>query len=274
MSTLDLMFNSAKESIPTINVAKRDVFGFKSSTDGYQPKFIKGNLFIKSQATIGGVRMRDDIVEIIASNLCDDLNIYHVRQSPCIVDFEGVISKGVVSRNFMMDGHTFISFMSFLEFNRISYINEELNKGNAVTKMKLCAKSVSEYCSICYEDYLRYLINMAVIDCLVANTDRHLRNFGVFKNEAGDILVPMIFDNGMGVLENTPYRDSIKTLEEADRYLYISPYGEDPFDMIDILFDNFDMSGYDFNNIKTPENFPNSISVKYFDKMLNYILRR
>ena len=80
------------------------------------------------------------------------------------------------------------------------------------------------------------MLDLAVIDCLVGNVDRHTRNFGLFyRNDNGCFEVPMVFDSGMGLFEHDNYRDRYESFDEAMRNVYVSPYGEDPFDMLQIL---------------------------------------
>ncbi|SFO07295.1 hypothetical protein SAMN04487831_10793 [Pseudobutyrivibrio sp. UC1225] len=77
------------------------------------------------------------------------------------------------------------------------------------------------------------MIDLAVIDCLVGNVDRHTRNFGLFFNSnTGEYSIPLVFDNGMGLFEHDYYRDNYKSFEEAMNNVYVSPYGEDPFDFL------------------------------------------
>lgn len=75
-----------------------------------------------------------------------------------------------------------------------------------------------------------------MLDCLVGNVDRHTRNFGLFYNvHTGEFEIPLVFDSGMGLFENDPYRDEYRTFEEAMNHVYVVPYGEDPFDMLELL---------------------------------------
>ena len=76
------------------------------------------------------------------------------------------------------------------------------------------------------------MLNLAVLDCLVGNVDRHTRNFGLFYNSStGKYEIPLIFDNGMGLFEHDYYRDNYRNYEEAMNNVYVSPYGEDPFEL-------------------------------------------
>lgn len=262
-----------KEAINVINVSKENVFFHSSGSNGYQMKFVKDDLFLKASAIIRHKEVKDHLVEKIASDIAEDLDIPCVRQDICIIDYDGLIMNGVKSKNFNKEGIEYVPFRSFLDFNRKSFIEEQMIKCSTVNKIALCSQVVSDCCEITKEEYNKYLIECAIIDCLVGNVDRHLKNFGLFVK--GDkYSVPLIFDNGMGMFENDPYKDSYKTLDDAYCYLYINPYGEDPFDMIDILLSEYDLKRYDFTKIKEPKEFPSDLAKIYFDKMLNYILRR
>ena len=80
------------------------------------------------------------------------------------------------------------------------------------------------------------MLDLAVLDCLIGNVDRHTRNFGLFYNvNTCRFEIPPVFDNGMGLFEHDYYRDMYADFEEAMRTVYVSPYGEDPFELLEIL---------------------------------------
>ena len=84
------------------------------------------------------------------------------------------------------------------------------------------------------------MLNLGVLDCLVGNVDRHTRNFGLFYNSfTGKYEIPLIFDNGMGLFEHDYYRDNYRNYEEAMNNVYVSPYGEDPFELLLMLNKEF-----------------------------------
>lgn len=73
--------------------------------------------------------------------------------------------------------------------------------------------------------YLRYLIELAIVDILVCNVDRHFRNFGFcynIKNKKYE--VPPIFDCGMGLFESDLTFRQMDKFEDCLRYCYIEPY--------------------------------------------------
>ncbi len=237
-----------KGKLPQFKLSRENMFITRSSTDGFQLKAVSPDrmFFIKSQAIMAGLRLDDWAVEVEASYLCEQLEIPHVRQNACEFIYEGRLLKGVYSRNFELDGYTFISFESLLNRMGISSKDEEFISLKTVDKMKWIAKMLvkaSEIAgAISYEECIKYVLDLSLVDCLVGNIDRHTRNLGLFYNTLeGRYEIPLVFDNGMGLFECDYYRDNYENYEAAMRTIYVSPYGEDPFDMIDILFKEFDM---------------------------------
>ena len=47
----------------------------------------------------------------------------------------------------------------------------------------------------------------------------------------------------MGLFEHDAYRNQYETYEAAMRNTYVSPYGEDPFDMMRMLMEEHDLAG-------------------------------
>ena len=224
--------------IPVFHFPKKDMILYRSDTDGYQMKAITPDrkYFVKAQAVMGGIKLRDWAVEIIAARLCRQFGIPCVEQKHCRFVYGGEELDGVYSLNFELDGYTFISFESLLERNHRSTRDDEFIRMDAVSKLKWCAGQLSEIGHIDLGKAEKYMLDLAVIDCLVGNVDRHTRNFGLFyRNDNGCFEVPMVFDSGMGLFEHDNYRDRYESFDEAMRNVYVSPYGEDPFDMLQIL---------------------------------------
>ncbi len=234
------------ETIPHFVFSKKDRVIRRTDTDGYQMKALSHDrrYFIKSQAVITGVVMRDWAVEVIASDICRQLSIPCIEQRRCRFVYEGMEFDGVYSDNFELDGYTFISFERLLERMGESSRDEEFIALGAIDKMKWCAQ---ELCragvgAFSYGNALKYMLDLAVIDCLVGNVDRHTKNFGLFFcANTGRYMIAPAFDNGMGLFEHDPYRDRYHTFDEAMRNVYVAPYGEDPFEMIELLDKEFDL---------------------------------
>ncbi|MCR4566592.1 MAG: helix-turn-helix domain-containing protein [Pseudobutyrivibrio sp.] len=223
------------DKIPTFEFQKKDFIISRTDTDGFQMKALSSDrkLFVKSQAIISGVDMRDWAVEIIAADIAKQLSIPCVGQQHCRFAFNNRVWDGVYSKNFEIDGYTFLSFEALIGTKQLSTKDDSFIKMGSIEKLKWCAKQISDICEVDYTDAERYMLNLAVLDCLVGNVDRHTRNFGVFFNSnTGEYSLPLVFDNGMGLFEHDYYRDNYNSFEEAMNNVYIAPYGEDPFDFL------------------------------------------
>ncbi len=230
------------KDLPIFEFQKKDIITARTDTDGFQIKALSSDrkYFIKSQAMFSCIPMRDWAVEVIASDVARRLGIPCVEQHHCRCVFGKKKYDGVCSKNFELDGYRFISFESLIEDIGLSTKESEFVKLNAIDKLKWCAKQLSEIGDIDYEHTLKYMLDLAVLDCLVGNVDRHARNFGLFYHTIQDrFYIPLIFDNGMGLFENDYYRDEYKTFDEAMHNVYVSPYGEDPFELLQMLNEEF-----------------------------------
>ncbi len=251
-------------NIPRFEFSRKDRIIARTDTDGYQMKAVTSDRrhFVKSQSVISGLKLRDWAVEIIASDICRQLGIPCVIQRQCRFVYEGKTFDGVYSDNFELDGYTFVSFESLLETDHRSSKEDEFIRMDSLAKLRWCADELAKIGNLPYDDTLKYMIDMAVIDCLVGNTDRHTRNFGLFYNvNTLSYEIPLIFDNGMGLFENDPYRDRYKSYDAAMNNVYVAPYGEDPFDMIRMLDAEYDLRAMypGIENIT----YPNILSTPY-----------
>lgn len=88
----------------------------RSGVGGYQPKYVQGNNFIKSQAYIGRGYVDDWMIEVIASKLGKQLGFNIVNQEPCIIKENRGIVKiyGVASDNFETESIHFVSIKRLL----------------------------------------------------------------------------------------------------------------------------------------------------------------
>ncbi len=230
------------EKLPVFEFQKKDIINVRTDTDGFQIKALSSDrrYFIKSQAMFSNIPMRDWAVEVIASDIARQLGIPCVGQTHCKCVFGTKTYDGVRSNNFELDGYKFISFESLIEDIGLSTKESAFVKLNAIEKLKWCAKQLSKIGDIDYNQTLKYMLDLAVLDCFVGNVDRHTRNFGLFYHTLQDkFYVPLVFDNGMGLFENDYYRDEYKTFEEAMHNVYVSPYGEDPFELLQMLDEEF-----------------------------------
>lgn len=230
--------------IPRFEFTKKDILYTRTDTDGFAFKALSHDRkwFVKGQTTISGVMMDDWAVEVMASDICRQLDIPCVEQTECIFVYAGREHRGVCSRNFELDGYSFISFERLLERMGRSSREDEFIRMDALAKMRWCAKMLSKAGDLSFDDTLKYMLDLAVIDILVGNVDRHTRNFGLFYNNHEDKFeIPLIFDNGMGLFEHDDYRDRYDSFDSAMGRVYINPYGEDPFDLLKLIESEFDL---------------------------------
>ena len=228
--------------IPVFEFQKKDLLITRTDTDGFQMKALSDDrrFFIKSQAVISGVRMQDWAVEIIAAHIADQLGIPCVNQIHCRVAYAGRTWDGVYSKNFEIDGYTFVSFESLIGTKNLSTKDDSFIRMGSIEKLRWCAGQISDICGIGYKEAEKYMLDLAVLDCLIGNVDRHTHNFGVFFNSnTGEYSIPLIFDNGMGLFEHDYYRDEYKSFDEAMNNVYVAPYGEDPFGFLRELNKHF-----------------------------------
>ena len=76
----------------------------------------------------------------------------------------------------------------------------------------------------------------------------------------------------MGLFENDSYRDHYQSFDDAMHNCYVSPYGEVPFDRIDIPEEEFAVSRmYPFQNLQLQRELPNIYAAKYIDRILQKI---
>lgn len=229
---------------PRFTYSKQDMCNARADVDGFQLKALSYDrkLFVKGQAIIGGICMDDWAVELIASDLCEQLGIPCVKQHGCELVYNERILKGVYSNNFELDGYTFVSFERLAERTGHSTKDSEFVKLDAIGKLKWCAERLSEAGDLRYEATLKYMLDLALIDCLVGNVDRHTKNFGLFFDAtSGKYEIPPLFDNGMGLFEHDNYKEHYTSFDTAMGQVYVAPYGEDPFDMIEMLDKEFDL---------------------------------
>ncbi len=237
-----LVRQGSDRNLPEFCFSKNDLMYYRSDTDGYQLKAITADrrYFVKAQAIMAGVKLRDPAVEVTATRLCRQFGISCVEQKACRFVYGKTVYEAVYAPNFELDGYNFASFESLLEQRHRSSKEDEFIRMNAVAKLKWCAKQLADSGEISYDQAEKYMLDLAVLDCLIGNVDRHTRNFGLFyHNEKKHFEIPLVFDSGMGLFEHDYYRDQYESFDDAMRNVYVSPYGEDPFELLVILNKEF-----------------------------------
>lgn len=263
--------------IKVYDVSNLERINCRTGSEGYQAKYYADNKehFIKTQASLSGILMRDWQVEVIASKLCKLLNIYSVEQHHCKVKNNDRVLDAVVSNNFEKEHKEFISFETLInKFDGSSTHESAFIKMSSYDKLNYCACMISKATKINIKHTFKYMLDLAIIDILVGNIDRHTRNFGVFWDSLySRYSIARVFDNGMGLFENDYYRDNYNCIEDRMRNTYVAPYGEDPFDMLIILKKHININNiYKFQDIKLSDyKFPNEDAKIYFKEVLKQI---
>lgn len=210
--------------------------GIRSGTPGFQPKFTVGNYFIKQQCFMGNQLRNDYKVEVFASRLGDILNIPVLHQETCKINYHNYTCYGAVSPNLVTTKQAkFCSFRYLMARKQIDVDEDKMRTLDAIDKLKYISSLYNMALKIPESVAEEYMVNTALIDILVCNTDRHTRNFGAWCTTNNRISLYPIFDNGLGFGQWVDDPKYYNTYEDYMRTAYIAPYGEDPFVMLELL---------------------------------------
>lgn len=272
-------------SYKVYTVKENNAISIRTSTDGYQPKFLveNGKYFVKVQCELAGTLRDDWRVEDIASRICTQSGIYSVHQKPCrvkIITKTGRVKNrlGVVSDNFERYGTNFVSFNRLLNMCKYMFNMQEYNKSSNRDKLGMLIKASRQATGIPIQTIARYFYDMVTVDMLVLNQDRHFKNFGAFYNmRTGRMEVARLFDFGMGLFENDTIFDDTPSLKDCMRYSYISPFSEDPFVLLQDLLGIESYKRY-LNSLNigslnlSSSMFPSKVAYEYYKKMRGEML--
>lgn len=215
-------------------------FQTESTSKGNQLKwmFEPENLYIKAQFYYQGKYWRDDLVEILATTIGQQLFYKQVEildQHRCIIHDYGQEYYGVYSTNFCREGERFISFYRIMQLYNLEFpYNDSIEK-----KWDFVIETIKSVASI---DYTEYLIIMTLTDYLSGNEDRHLSNFGLITNNTTFRLAPL-FDFGLGLFEHDrkyeglPFRECLKMMN-------FKPFHKEGDDVIHFLKSRYDLHKY------------------------------
>lgn len=241
---------------------------------GYQIKGITSDRFfvIKSQIIKEGTLLDDWAVEIIAMDICRQLDISYLKQRECNIIIDGKLYKGLKSQNFAADGYEFVPLTRLLL--NIGYSVDGFEYFDTLNKLKWCADKLSLAGEIEYKNALKYMIDLSLVDSLVGNSERNLDNIGLLYNiNTGKYEIAPVFNCGQGLFEHDEYRDTYLSYESAILTVAIKPYDEDPFDMIRILNDEFSLTKLypGLKNITYNSQWKKPYVVEYIAKMKSFL---
>lgn len=182
-----------------------DVRGLKphqvANTKGNQAKWFVENCFVKGQFFYQEQYWKDNQCEVIASDICRQLDINAVEQKLCKIQTDEGVLDGSYSENFNGGNDEFVSFYRILKKYGV-YRDVDINWKRMSTKERFdgVVSMINEYCNV---DWTEYLSSMILIDCIIGNVDRHLNNFGLIKNiSTGKFKIAPLFDFGLSLFEH------------------------------------------------------------------------
>lgn len=192
--------NSVNKMHKQFDVKNLQSLQLGSSSKGNQRKWYseEDNYFIKEQFFYQGKFWKDNQVEIIASVIASQMNLFEVsvlQQQACDIIDGGYATHGVYSKMFGEDKR-FVSYKRLLSVNN-QYFDQNTPIADKWVSVIQNVKSCTGL------DYVNYLLVMSLLDYLVGNEDRHLNNFGVMQDDSGRFTLAPLFDFGLGLLSMT-----------------------------------------------------------------------
>lgn len=170
----------------------------RSSSKGNQEKYLDNiqDYYIKVCFQYSGRYWKDNLVEILATRICNQLDIPVVSQGLCTVERDGETLNGSYSSNFLRPVETFITY------NEMLCDRPEIKSNSLLDRFNFQLGIYKEYIS--EEDARQYLEDMHLIDCIVLNEDRHYNNYGVvYNNMTRTYRKAELFDFGLGLFEHS-----------------------------------------------------------------------
>lgn len=181
----------------------------KAVTKGNQEKYInqKEELYIKCCFDYQEIRWNDDLVELVATELCHYLGIKTIEQGRCTVIKEYATLSGSYSKNCLAEGEYFLTYEQ-MEQEIISQFSLEELRG-LKKKFGNTIKDRLEFQVFIYGHYIeehiarQYLEDMHLIDSFLLNEDRHTSNFGiVYSEKENGYRTSELFDFGLSLFEH------------------------------------------------------------------------
>lgn len=223
-----------------------------STSKGNQRKWFypPERLYVKQQFYYAGQYWKDYLVEIIAYEIAQQINLHGVEIVPqyeCVIKDGTLSTHGVYSPDFALNGERFISFNGILVGLNLDFPV----RGGVDDKWDFTLNLFAELGL----DYTNYLIVMSLLDYLVGNEDRHFNNFGCLQTYSGFKQAPL-FDFGLGLFEHDPryehesFRDCLQSMQSQ-------PFSKDNQKVIDYLSSRYDLKQFlpdkiDLTGIQVP----------------------
>lgn len=181
----------------------------QSTSKGSQDKWVSKDkkYFVKERFFYQERFWNDDLVEIIASAIGEQLGFHVLKQELC--EIEG---RDACFSEFFNE-----KFIPFAKFDKTQEIFEY---NNPLDRLEFVLKRLKSETGL---ELHEYLYQMSILDFLVGNEDRHVNNFGVFWD--GEFKPVILFDFGLGLFEHDIIYDGM-TLEQARTKMTRLPFGD------------------------------------------------
>ncbi len=177
------------------------IYNSATTTKGTQLKYKKNDYFYKIDKS-----GREGLVEYLVTVLleCSTLKEEdYVHYEQCYINGKA----GCRSHNFLKKNEEFVTIQSLFTklTGKQNFADYLMTKRNAEERLNCILELVDKYgiSVFMFREYLNVLVQ---IDLLIANTDRHVHNYGVLLTENGGFRKAPIFDNGRAL--NTEKSDT------------------------------------------------------------------
>ena len=235
-----------------------------NSSKGNQHKWYDSetNVYVKGQFMYQNKAWKDYLVEILAHKLAKQMNLSTavLEQTKCKIITKDATILGVISKDFSVDE---IEYISFYRLSATALNNQFPKNATNTTIFNYIRDIIYDICKF---DCHNYVLDMLLLDTLLCNEDRHLHNFGVFRQ--GTVFKPaVLFDFGLGMFEHDRKYENIVSVEQVFDMVSCKPFQSNPIANINWL--KLNQSEYLSKTLPkalSVENadFPNRLAREYF----------
>lgn len=170
------------------------------NSKGNQLKFKKGNIWYKVDC-LG----YEGLSESICSNILKCSNVENfVIYEPEQIIYDGRTLKGCRSENFIFRNAALITASRLFRTVYNQGVEDYINSTKTNERVKRFISGFSKATNISEAEIGKYLTQIAELDALTLNDDRHFNNIAVIYSEGKFVLSP-IFDNGAAFLADQSY---------------------------------------------------------------------
>lgn len=202
-----------------VDIQDWQMYRFQSSSKGNQPKFYKDGFWCKMDNYGNHEGLAE---ELVSEFLKCVMNINFVEYKSVLLTYKDINSvekaKGCISRN--MYNNSEYSFVSLRSICRMAGISQSIVMQNSNITTNI-VNTVNAIKAITGVETGTYFAQLAFLDSIILNEDRHTMNVGVcYNNRTKTYCVAPIFDNGSSLFcTGWTYRSNKTLQENIDRCL-------------------------------------------------------